>query len=109
MVEAGHNLGLAFETTQTIRIARQLVGEDLDRHLAIELGIGGLPDHAHPALADLLDQAVVRQSLTRLRHILECSDCAPQFTPEPSRKMKQGCGATLDRPRETQSKFGAKH
>ena len=39
---------------------RSDVGQHLDGHLAIERGVDRLPDHAHPALADLLDDAVVQ-------------------------------------------------
>ena len=35
------------------------LGKDLQRDAALELGVLGLPDDTHAALADLLDQAVV--------------------------------------------------
>jgi len=42
-------------------------------------GVLGPPDHAHPALADLLDQAVVRQVLARLeRHLSPRRDVGAQ-------------------------------
>jgi hypothetical protein len=41
------------------RLGGDALGEDLDRHLAVEGRIDRFPDHAHPAFADLLGQAVV--------------------------------------------------
>ena len=55
MVERCKQPGLALEACQTLGIRREVVGEDLDRHLAIEGGIECLPDDTHPPLADLLD------------------------------------------------------
>ena len=37
---------------RAIRISREGVGEDLQRDLAVELRVGGLPDLAHAALAE---------------------------------------------------------
>ncbi len=51
MVEAGEDLRLPFEPGEAIWISREGVGEDLQRDLAVELRVGGLPDLAHPALA----------------------------------------------------------
>ena len=45
---------------------RHRLGQHLQCNLAPELRVLGLPDHAHPALADLLDQAVVEQLLSGL-------------------------------------------
>ena len=41
MVEAGENLGFALEPGQPIGVSRERVGEDLQRDIAAELGIGG--------------------------------------------------------------------
>jgi hypothetical protein len=47
-------------------VCRQLGREDLDGDVAVELGVQGLPDDAHPALADLLDEAIVGEDLAWL-------------------------------------------
>ena len=52
MVEAGEDLRLPREPGKPIRVRCEGVGEDLQRDLAVELGVGGLPDLAHPALAN---------------------------------------------------------
>ena len=52
VVEAGQDLGFPLEPGEAIRISREGVGEDLQRDLAVELGVGGLPDLAHAALAN---------------------------------------------------------
>jgi hypothetical protein len=44
--------------------ARASRSQHLERDVAVELGVLRLPDLAHPALADLLDQAVVEQLLS---------------------------------------------
>ncbi len=51
VVEAGEDLRLPLEPGEPVRISREGVGEDLQGDLAVELGVGGLPDLAHPALA----------------------------------------------------------
>ena len=66
VVQRRQQLGLAFETLQPLGVVGQLGRQDLDRHLALEGRVEGLPDHAHPPLADLLDEAVVFQHLTCL-------------------------------------------
>ncbi len=53
MVEAGEDLRLSFESRQPIWIAGEGVRQDLQRDLTVELRVGGLPDLAQAALADL--------------------------------------------------------
>ena len=43
------------------RIAGKRLGQDLQRHLAVQLGIGGLVDLSHPALADEGGDVVVAE------------------------------------------------
>ena len=74
----GHDVGmvqrrdgprLAFETGSPVGIGRHRLGEYLQRNVATELRVLGLPDNTHPAFADLFDQAVVKQLLSGLdRH-----------------------------------------
>ena len=62
MVQAGKNLRLTLEPCETIRIGRKRLGQDLQRHLAVQLGIGGLLDLAHPALTDEGGHVVMREA-----------------------------------------------
>ncbi len=63
MVQRGQQLRLALEAGQAHRVGRQPLGQDLDRHRAVEGGVERLPDRTHAPFADLLDQAVVEQLL----------------------------------------------
>ena len=49
MVERGQHLRFALETGEAIRIAREGVRQDLQRDLAIQLGIARAIDLAHAA------------------------------------------------------------
>ena len=53
----------SLEPFQAMRIRRECLRKQLDGDLAIQIGIHRLPHHSHPALADLLDEAVVGQLL----------------------------------------------
>jgi hypothetical protein len=64
--QRGQHLGLALEARQPLGIVGERGGQQLDRHLAVEGGVHRLPDDTHPALADLVDQAVVEQLLSGL-------------------------------------------
>ena len=61
MVQRREQLRLPLEAGQAIGIGGESLGQDLDRHFAVEGGVQRLPDHAHAALADLLDQPIVGQ------------------------------------------------
>ena len=52
MVEAGEHLRLSLEPCEAIRIGCEGFRQDLERHLAVEFGIGGLVDLPHAPLAD---------------------------------------------------------
>ena len=53
------------ESRATLRVSSQLWRQDLEGDIAIESRVGRLVDHTHPALADLLDQTVVKELLSR--------------------------------------------
>ena len=57
-------LGLALETGQRVGVGGEMRRQDLDRHLAVELGVGGAKDLAHAALSELGDDAVVGEGLS---------------------------------------------
>ena len=59
MVQRGDGPGFPLEACPTVRIRRHRLGQYLQRNVAMELGVLGLPDNSHPALADHFDQAVV--------------------------------------------------
>ena len=52
VVEAGEDLGLPLEPSEPVRVSGEGVGQDLQRDLAVELRVGGLPDLAHAPLAE---------------------------------------------------------
>jgi hypothetical protein len=52
VVPTRENLRLPLEPGKAVRVSGEGVGEDLQRDLAVELGVGGLPDLAHASLAD---------------------------------------------------------
>ena len=55
-LSAGHHqsrgAGFPLEPRQAVRISGKRLGQDLQRHLAVQLGIGSLIDLAHAPLAD---------------------------------------------------------
>ena len=53
MIQGRERLRLALEPRQTLRVRGERIGQDLDRDLAAETGIGGAVDRAHAALAEL--------------------------------------------------------
>ena len=63
VVEAGEDLRLPLEPGEAVRISREGVGEDLQRDLAVELGVGGLPDLPHAALAQQGGDVVASNAL----------------------------------------------
>ena len=58
VLEAGGSLCLALEALHELGVLREVVVQDLDRDLAVELGVVREPDVGHPARADLAVQAV---------------------------------------------------
>jgi hypothetical protein len=77
VIQRCEDLCLAPEPRQPLRIRGKLLRKDLDRHVTIERGVGRLPHHTHPALADLLDEPVVQQRLSGLD--TQKSPCDPEI------------------------------
>jgi hypothetical protein len=67
VVEAGEDLRFPLEPREPIRLSREGVGQDLQRDLAVELGVGGLPDQAHAPLADEGGHVVVPKAVADLK------------------------------------------
>src|SRR5207237_10405108 len=64
MVQGRSGTRLATETFERLRVLRQFIWQEFERHEAAELNLLGLEDHAHSAPTDLLDDAVVGDGLT---------------------------------------------
>ena len=52
MVERGERAGLALEAGDAFAVAREFLGQHLDRHLAPELGVAGAVDLTHASRAE---------------------------------------------------------
>ena len=62
MVQRGQDFGFTLEAGEPISIAGKRLRQDPERHLAVQLGIGGLPDLSHTPLADEGGDIVVAES-----------------------------------------------
>ena len=62
MIEGRQDLRLPREPGQAVRVRREGVGQDLQRDLAVELGVGGLPDLAHAAFPEEGGHVVVAEA-----------------------------------------------
>ena len=49
MIERGKDLRLALESRHALAILRECFGQNLQRHVAIELGVARAPHLSHPA------------------------------------------------------------
>ena len=65
MVEAGEDLRLPLEPREPIWVLSEGVRQDLQRDLAVELGVGGLVDLSHAALTDEGRDLVVAERCAR--------------------------------------------
>ncbi len=63
MVQSGGGLRFALEARQRLRILGNIVGQELEGDKAMQPCVFGLVDNTHPAAAELLDDAVVRDGL----------------------------------------------
>ena len=64
MVEGGGGAGFAAEAFECLRILRHVVGKKLESDKSTQRSVFGLVHHTHPATAQLLDDAVVRDGLS---------------------------------------------
>src|SRR6185436_18727395 len=67
MVERRGGPGFTLKAAQGLGITRQIAGDELERHRTVQARIFGFVHHAHPAAAELLEDAVVRERLTDQR------------------------------------------
>ena len=66
--ERGSGAGLPLEALQTVRVRGERFRQDLERHLAVQLGVTGAVDLAHPARAERRDNFVTPELLPRREH-----------------------------------------
>ena len=64
VIQGRYRLRLAPESGQSLCILSNLIGQKLQSHKAVQSRILGFVDHPHPATAEFLDQAVVRNDMT---------------------------------------------
>ena len=72
MIERRGRLGLTNEAAVGVLVLEQVGSEELQGHETVELCVLGLVDHAHPALADFLDDFVMRNGLADHRRRGAC-------------------------------------
>ena len=63
MIQSGRGLRFALEAAKRLRVAGHFVGQELQGDEAMEASVFGLVDDAHPAAAELFDDAVMRNGL----------------------------------------------
>jgi hypothetical protein len=63
VVQSRSGTSLPPEAFQCLRIMRDIFRQEFQGDETTQLGVLGLVDHAHPATAELLDDAVVRDGL----------------------------------------------
>src|SRR6202011_3248595 len=70
VIESGCGFGLSQQTLFSALIGRDFCWQELNRDFTVEPRVLSQVDHTHPATAQLLDDAVVRDGLTD--HLREC-------------------------------------
>ena len=63
MIQGGRGLRFALESGESLRIFCHLFGQELQGHKAVESSVLGLVDDTHPAAAEFLNDAIVRDGL----------------------------------------------
>src|ERR1700747_518592 len=59
VIQRGGGLRFALEAGESLRIASDFGREELEGHEAVELGVLGLVDDAHPAAAQFFEDVIV--------------------------------------------------
>ncbi len=54
MIEGSQDLRFSLEPAHSLAVRGKLLGQDLQRHVPVQLGIGGTVDHSHAPFTDLL-------------------------------------------------------
>ena len=63
VIQRGSSLSFSLETSQRLGVFGYFFGQELQRDKSVEGYVLGLVDDAHPAAAELLDDAIVRDGL----------------------------------------------
>ena len=63
MIQRGGGLGFTLEAAKGLWVFGNLIRKEFEGHEAVEFHVLGFVDDAHPAAAQLLDDAVVRDGL----------------------------------------------
>jgi len=63
MVQCGRGLSLSLEASQRLRVFGYFFGQELQGDKTVQRQVFSLVDYAHPAAAELLDDAIVRDGL----------------------------------------------
>ena len=63
VVQGRRSLRLALKTGERLRVAGDLIGQELESDKPVQPSVFGLVDHTHPTTPELLDNAVVRNGL----------------------------------------------
>ena len=64
MIQRGEGLGFTLEASETVGVMREFLGEDLDRHVAIQPGVARAIDLPHSAFANRRADFVNAQTST---------------------------------------------
>ncbi len=59
VIQGGQDLHFPLKPGHSLGIRGKLLGQDLQRHVPVQLGIGGTVDHSHAAFTDLLQNLVM--------------------------------------------------
>src|ERR1051326_1638566 len=63
VIQSGGRAGLAAEPFQCLLVLKGLLGQKLERHAAAKSGVFTSVDHSHAATSELVENAVVSDSL----------------------------------------------
>ena len=63
MIQSGRGTRLAAKAFQCLRVSATFIGQEFQGDEAAKLGVLGFVDNTHPAAAELLNDAVVRDGL----------------------------------------------
>jgi hypothetical protein len=63
VIQCGCGLPLALEASQSVRVARDIVGQELQGNMPVQPDVFSLIHHSHASTTELGDDAVVRDGL----------------------------------------------
>ena len=63
VIQSRSGFRFAAETFERLTIARDVIGKELKCHETVQAGVLSFVDHTHPAAAQFLDDAIMREGL----------------------------------------------